>query len=68
MVSSRQQACRRSLFNHAHDVALIRHDEILAVDFDLSSRPLSEQHSVGDFDIERLELAIVAPRAGTASR
>ena len=45
---------RRSLFDHAHDVAFLRDDEIFAVDFDLGSRPLSEQHSVADFDIERL--------------
>src|SRR5262249_26483272 len=54
---------RCSLFDHAHDVALLRDDEILAVDFDLSSRPLSEQHSVTDFDIERLKLAIIPPGA-----
>src|SRR6516164_5728371 len=29
---------RRSLFDHAHDVALLRDDEILAVDFDLGAR------------------------------
>src|SRR6516164_703039 len=55
---------RRSLFDHAHDVALLSHDEILAVDFDLGSRPLSEQHSVANFDIQRTELAVIVPGAG----
>ena len=40
---------RRSLFDHAHDVSLLSDDEILAV----GPRPLSEQHPVADFDIER---------------
>src|SRR6516162_1055087 len=55
---------RRSLFDHAHDVALLSHDEILAVDFDLGSRPLSEQHSVANFDIQRTELAVIVPGVG----
>src|SRR5262249_16109370 len=54
----------RSLFDHSHDVALLRDDEILAVDFDLGSRPLPEQHSVADFDIERAQFAVIAPGAG----
>src|SRR6516162_8256927 len=54
---------RRSLFNHAHDVALLSDHEILAVDFDLGSRPLPEQHSVADFDIQRTELAVIVPGA-----
>src|SRR6516225_6784910 len=54
---------RRSLFDHAHDVALLSDDEILAFDFDLGSRPLPEQHSVADFDIERTELAVIVPGA-----
>src|SRR5215831_2687451 len=54
---------RRSLFDHAHDVALLSDHEILAVDFDLGSRPLPEQHSVADFDIERTEPAVIVPSA-----
>src|SRR5262249_32555301 len=54
---------RRSLFDHAHDVALLRVHEFLAFDFDLGSRPLPEQLSVPDFDIKRTELAIIVPRA-----
>src|SRR6516162_864969 len=54
---------RRSLFDHAHDVTLLSDDEILAVDFDLGSRPLPEQHSVANFDIERTELAVIVPGA-----
>src|SRR6516165_7725478 len=54
---------RRSLFDHAHDVALLSDHEILAVDFDLGSRPLPEQHSVADFDIQWTELAVIVPVA-----
>src|SRR6516165_12466106 len=49
----------RSLFDHAHDVALLSDDEILAIDFDLGSGPLPKQYSVADFDIERTELAVI---------
>src|SRR6516165_3227181 len=55
---------RRSLFDHAHNVTFLRDDEILAVDFDLGARPFPEQHSVADFDIERAEVAVIAPGAG----
>jgi len=51
----------RSLFDHAHDVALLRDDEILAIDFDLGTGPLPKQYSVADFDIERTELAVIVP-------
>src|SRR5262249_59020471 len=53
---------RRSLFNHAHDVALLRDDVILAVDFDLGTRPFSKQHSIADFDIQCMQFAVIAPR------
>src|SRR6516225_7700093 len=54
---------RRSLFDHAHDVALLGDHEIFSVDFDLGSRPLPEQHSIADFDIERTEFAVIVPGA-----
>src|SRR5262249_55794361 len=52
----------RSLFDHPHDVALLRDDKILAVNFDLGTRPFSEQHSIADFDIQRMQFAVIAPR------
>src|SRR5262249_23001990 len=54
---------RCSLFDHAHDVALLRDDEVLAINLDFRSGPLSEQNPIADFDIERLYLAIIAPDA-----
>src|SRR5262249_40746883 len=53
---------RRRLFNHAHDVALLGDDVILTVDFDLGTRPFSEQHSIADFDIQRMQFAVIASR------
>src|SRR5919201_2887910 len=47
-----------------HNVGLLHDDEILAVDLDLGTGPLSKQHAVADFDIERMQLAIVAAGAG----
>src|SRR5215469_14151860 len=54
---------RCGLFDHAHDVALLRDDQILAVDFDLGARPFSEQHSIADFDVERTEFAVIVSSA-----
>src|SRR5215468_6274305 len=51
---------RQSLFNHAHDVALLGDDVILAVGFDLGTRPFSEQHSIADFDIQRMQFAVIS--------
>src|SRR3981189_54152 len=48
------------LSEHAHDVGLLHDDEVLAVDFDLGARPLTEQHPVADLDVERMQLAVVA--------
>src|SRR5215510_10366842 len=45
------------LDQHPHDVAFL-HDEVLgAVDLHLGARPLAEQHTVADLDVERNELA-----------
>src|SRR5215472_15912251 len=54
---------RRSLFDHAHDVALLSDHEILALDFDLGSQPLSEQHSIADFDVDWVQLTVIVPGA-----
>src|SRR6266481_5457245 len=42
---------------HAHDVALLHDQELLAVDLDLGARPLAEQHAVADLDVDRDQLA-----------
>src|SRR5580704_3845420 len=47
---------------HAHDVALLHDQELDAVDLDLGSRPLAEQHPVADLEVDRDQLAgLVAP-------
>src|SRR6059058_4473684 len=42
---------------HAHDVALLHDQEILAVDRDLGARPFAEQHAIADLEIDRDQLA-----------
>src|SRR5437764_23754 len=42
---------------HAHDVALLHDQEILAVDRDLGARPFAEQHAVADLEVDRDQLA-----------
>src|SRR5271156_5837394 len=42
-----------SVGEHAHDVALLHDQELLAVDLDLGARPLAEQHAVADLDVDR---------------
>ncbi len=39
-------------------------DEILAVDLDLGAGPFAEQHAIADLDVERVQFAVLAPRAG----
>src|SRR5215469_14160182 len=34
----------------------------IAVNFDLGIRPFSEQHSIADFDIQRMQFSVIAPR------
>ena len=41
----------------AHDVALLHDQKFLAVDLDLSARPLAEQHAVTNLDVDRDKLA-----------
>src|SRR5882724_10826081 len=38
--------------HHAHDVALLHDEEILAIDLDLGAGPLAEQHLVADFHVQ----------------
>ena len=48
----------------AEDVAFLHDDELLAVDLDLGARPFAEQHPVAGLDVERMDLAVLAARAG----
>src|SRR5665213_2210916 len=61
--SSRPLAFRGTAFDDAHDVGFLHDDDILAVDLDLGARPFAEQHAVADFDVERMQRAILAARA-----
>jgi hypothetical protein len=49
-----------SLLKYAHDVALAHDQEGLAVQLDLGSRPFAVKHGVALFDIQRLQLAVIA--------
>src|SRR5271163_4828848 len=50
---------------NAHDVALLHDQEIDAVELDLGTRPLAEQHAVANLQVDRNELAgfVTATRA-----
>src|SRR6185437_12284198 len=48
----------------AHDVAFLHDDQLFAVELDLGAGPLAEQHPVARLDVERMEFAILTPRAG----
>src|SRR5258707_9814319 len=50
-------ALAAGLHDHAHDVALLHDDQILAIELHLGARPLAEQHAVADLDVERVDLA-----------
>src|SRR5580704_289204 len=51
-------------FEHAHDVALLHDQEILAVDLDLGAGPFAEKDAVAGLHIKRNELAALVTRAG----
>ena len=44
-------------FNHAHDVALLHDEEVLAVDLDFRARPLAEQDALAGYEFDGRELA-----------
>src|SRR4051795_981008 len=52
-----------ALLEHAHDVAFLHDQQLVAVELDLGAGPLAEQHPVADLDAHRRQLALVA--AGT---
>src|SRR6516164_8695075 len=50
------------LDKHSHDIALLHDQVLVTVDFVLGSRPLAEQHSVADLNVDRDQLAgFIAP-------
>src|SRR3979411_2105650 len=49
-------------FDHAHDVALLHNQEILAVDLHFGARPFAEQHGIADLQIDRDQLAGLVAR------
>src|SRR5690606_10768550 len=55
----------RSLLDDAHDVGLLHDEQLLAVHLDLGARPLAEQDLVALLDVERDQLAVLAPHTGT---
>jgi hypothetical protein len=54
---------RRAL-DHAHDVALLHDEELLAIELDLGSGPFAEEDAVPDFQIDWDQLAVLVPPAG----
>src|SRR6266851_725672 len=54
---------RGTTLDDAHDVGFLHDDEVLALELDLGARPLAEQHAVARLDVERVQRAVLAPRA-----
>src|SRR3954468_9307334 len=52
-----------ALLEHAHDVAFLHDQQLVAVELDLGAGPLAEKHPVTDLDAHRRQVALVA--AGT---
>src|SRR5215217_5346085 len=52
-----------TLVEHAHDVAFLHDQQLVAVELDLGAGPLAEQHAVAGLDAHRRQLALLA--AGT---
>src|SRR3954454_1992418 len=52
-----------ALVEHAHDVAFLHDQQLVAVELDLGAGPLAEQHAVADLDAHRRQLALVAAGA-----
>src|SRR5689334_16013900 len=56
---------RAGLVDHAEKIALLHNQVVLAVDLHLRAGPLAEQHSVSRLDVDRDQLALLIPAAGT---
>src|SRR5690606_12798828 len=54
----------RSGLDHAHDVAFLHDDEVLAIELDLGAAPLAEQHAIAGLDVEGDDLAAFVAGAG----
>src|SRR5215207_4507458 len=52
-----------ALLEHAHDVAFLHDQQVLAVELDLGAGPLAEQHPVADLDAHRRQLALLVAGA-----
>src|SRR5215217_7811457 len=52
-----------ALVEHAHDVAFLHDQQLVAVELDLGAGPLAEQHPVAGLDAHRRQLALVAAGA-----
>src|SRR5271170_3548970 len=50
----------------AHDVGFLHDDQLFTIELDLGARPFAEQHPVAGLDVERVDLAVLAPRARTS--
>src|SRR5215203_4324007 len=48
-----------ALVEHAHDVAFLHDQQLVAVELDLGAGPLAEQHAVADLDAHRRQLALL---------
>src|SRR5580704_17985671 len=49
--------------DHAHDVALLHDQEILAIDLDLGARPLAEEHTIAGLEVDGHERAALVARS-----
>src|SRR5215470_13109979 len=49
----------------AHQVFLAHHEELVAVDLDRLAGVLAEQHAITHLDVDRDQLAVVIPLAGS---
>src|SRR6516162_6018544 len=49
--------------DHAHDVGFLHDDQLFAVELDLGTGPFAEQHAVSRFNVQWMDLAVVAARA-----
>src|SRR5215208_8355889 len=52
-----------ALVAHAHDVAFLHDQQLVAVELDLGAGPLAEQHAVADLDAQRDEVALLVAGA-----
>jgi hypothetical protein len=58
---------RGSAFDDAQNVGLLHDHEFFPIDLDLAARPFAEQDAVAGLDVERVDLAVLAPGTGARS-